>query len=146
MKNLLALIIAVILMACMVGCGNANNDITNNTVAPQSSSVVEDTEDAPETESIEEEEEEETDSEVNWEEFLSEYEAIIDDYIDVYNKYKDNPTDLTILNDYTELSTKITEWAQKAENMEDELSSNPEALKEYTETLSRVTAKLTSLS
>lgn len=77
-----------------------------------------------------------------WKEFLKEYEEFVDNYIIIYKKYQANPTDATLLADYTELMQKLPEWEEKAADMQAELASNPEALKEYTETLAQIAQKL----
>lgn len=46
-------------------------------------------------------------------EFLAGYEKFMDKYIDVLKKYKANPTDASIMSDYTSLMTEATEWSTK---------------------------------
>ncbi len=146
MKKFLILFMVAILTFTLVACGtnNNNDEIENSTI----SSVVKDTEqeDLKVPEATENTSEPESQKEtVEWKEFLEEYEEIVDDYVEVYNKYMENPTDMTILNDYTKLSQDISEWSSKASKVETDLSSNPQALKEYTETLARITQKLSSI-
>ena len=82
---------------------------------------------------------------IDWREFLREYEAWVDSYIEFMEKYNENPTDLTLLTDYMKLMDEYIEWAEKAENVEVELANSPEALKEYMETLTRIIGKLASI-
>lgn len=52
----------------------------------------------------------------NCDEFLEGYEEFMDDYIVVLKKYKDNPTDTSILSDYTSLMTEAQSWATKTKD------------------------------
>ena len=80
-----------------------------------------------------------------WKEFLADYEAFMDSYVEIMKKYKADPTDMSILADYTELSAELVEWSEKTEKMQDDLENSPEALKEYLETLGRITEKMSEL-
>ena len=82
---------------------------------------------------------------IDWKEFLREYEAWVDSYIEFMEKYNDSPTDLTLLTDYMKLMEEYLEWAEKAEAVEVELANSPQALKEYMETLTRIIGKLASI-
>lgn len=79
---------------------------------------------------------------VSWEEFLAEYEAWVDDYIALLEKYKANPADMTILTDYTRMMQELTEWTEKGEALEADLADFPEALAEYSAALARILQKL----
>ena len=45
--------------------------------------------------------------------FLKDYEKFIDKYIVVLKKYKANPTDMPIMQDYTELASKAGKFSSK---------------------------------
>lgn len=79
---------------------------------------------------------------VDWKQFLKDYEAWFDGYIDLLKKYQSNPTDLTILSDYTAQMQKMSEWSEKADKIKVDLANDPEALSEYMATLSRIMQKL----
>jgi len=81
-----------------------------------------------------------TPGKVAWKDFLNEYETWVDNYIVLLQKYKDNPSDLSIMLEYLDMMQAIVEWSDKAENIEVGMSSNE--LTEYLETLTRITAKL----
>jgi hypothetical protein len=49
-------------------------------------------------------------------EFLEGYEIFMDNYIVVLKKYKDNPSDPSILSDYTALMTEAQEWSTKTKD------------------------------
>lgn len=76
-----------------------------------------------------------------WKQFLKDYEAWVDDYIAIVKKYKDNPTDMSILSDYTEMVSEMTEWSEKADEIELELEDTDAAL-EYSAELLRIAGKL----
>jgi len=50
---------------------------------------------------------------VDCEEYLKGYEKFMDNYIAIIKKYKANPSDASILTDYTSMLTKAQEWAEK---------------------------------
>lgn len=90
---------------------------------------------------------ESTASTVAWREFLDEYEAWVDRYVAFYKKYQANPTDLTLLADYATMTSELTEWSTKTEEMEQELESASAAeLAEYTAELARIAAKLAQIA
>ncbi|MDY0281901.1 MAG: hypothetical protein RBR35_15230 [Salinivirgaceae bacterium] len=47
------------------------------------------------------------------EEFLKGYEKFMNEYIAILKKYKNNPSDMTIMSEYTSLMMKATEWNTK---------------------------------
>lgn len=46
-------------------------------------------------------------------EFLDGYEKFMDDYIAILKKYKNDPTDASILSEYTSIMSEATEWSTK---------------------------------
>lgn len=56
---------------------------------------------------------------VDCDEFLRDYEAFVDSYIKLLKKYKANPTDPTILNEYTDAAQKALDMQNKAANCSD---------------------------
>ena len=46
-------------------------------------------------------------------EFLSGYEQFMDNYISILKKYKNNPTDASILSEYTSIMAEASEWSSK---------------------------------
>ncbi len=116
-------------------------DIVEETVAESTESIVE--------ESVASTEEASDDDKIfgseDWRQFLADYEAWVDDYIALFKKYKENPSDLSILADYTKMLYEMTEWSEKAGNMELEIEDTKEAL-EYSTELLRIAAKLAEAS
>lgn len=84
-------------------------------------------------------------SDAEWKQFLKDYEAWVDSYIAIYNKYKANPTDQSILSDYTKMVGEMTEWSEKADDIEDELEDTDAAL-EYSAELMRIASKLANIA
>ena len=81
-------------------------------------------------------------SNYDWKQFLKDYEEWVDSYVILLNKYKNNPSDLSILTDYIEQIEKLDEWSEKAEQVEIDLENDYDALKEYLEMLTRIIKKL----
>ena len=121
MNKIFALLISVVLIFSLAACGvptDTDNETNSTEIVEQQSTV-------------------------KWKEFLKEYEAWIDEYILFMNKYKENPADLSLLSDYADMATEITEWASKADEVQVELeSSSPAEVAEYSAQLAKLAAKL----
>ncbi len=55
-------------------------------------------------------------------EFLDGYESFMDDYISIMKKYKDDPSDASILSEYSSVMSEATEWSAKTADC----AANPE--------------------
>lgn len=129
MKKLLALVMVGVLVFVFVACENKTNNDTSieSTTAVESSSETT-SEEAP-----------------DWKQFLSEYEAWVDDYIEFMKKYEKNPSDLTLLSEYATMASDMTEWAEKSDEVSADLeNASPAELSEYTAELTRILNKLTA--
>ena len=80
----------------------------------------------------------------DWEDFIEEYEEWVDDYIVFMENYNDNPTDPTLLTQYTNLVTELSDWAVKADDLSEDLTDE-EAIKFSTE-IARINAKLATIA
>ena len=80
-----------------------------------------------------------------WRQFLKDYEAWVDDYIAMVKKYQSNPTDMSILSDYTEMMSELTNWAKRADEIEIELEDTDAAI-EYSQELLRIAGKLAEVA
>lgn len=69
------------------------------------------------------------------EKFFKEYEEFVDDYIAMFKKYKNNPNDMSLMQDYTSMVTKASEWTAKIADCKDD--------KEFAERLIELQMKLT---
>ncbi|MBQ1186287.1 MAG: hypothetical protein IIX54_01185 [Clostridia bacterium] len=105
-----------------------------------SSILIEDDDDTVETGSTEElSDESSTDD--SWREFLKEYEEWADKYIAVVKKYKANPTDLSILTEYTSLITELSDWTTRADDISSSIVDVKDAT-EFSTELARIAAKI----
>ena len=77
-----------------------------------------------------------------WEKFIDDYNKWTDEYVEIVNKYKANPTDTSILTDYTEMTSEVTEWADKADTITEELSNSPSDAAKFAEELLKISNKL----
>jgi hypothetical protein len=50
------------------------------------------------------------------EQFCSDYEAFADEYVTFMKKYKSNPSDMTILSEYSEMMTKVAEMEESSKD------------------------------
>ena len=82
-----------------------------------------------------------TTSDDAWRNFLKEYEEWVDKYIAVIKKYNANPTDLSILTEYTSLMTELADWTAEADDISDSIVDVEDAA-EYSAELIRIAAKL----
>lgn len=121
MKKIISIVLTLTLVLALAACGaNTTNIESNNNDVVQ-----------------------ETSNTTKWKDFINEYEEWVDDYIEITEKYKANPSDLSILSDYTDMMAELTEWTTKTEDMEKELEGASAAeLAEYSSELARIAKKL----
>lgn len=77
---------------------------------------------------------------IDWKSWIAEYERWIDDYIDLLERFAANPLDPAISSAYMASMTELIEWAERAEQLEGELSGDD--LREYTAALQRIMNRL----
>ena len=75
-----------------------------------------------------------------WRQFLKDYEAWVDDYVALMEKYNEDPENLELLNESVALAMDALEWANRADELEDDIPL--EDISEYLETLSRILQKI----
>lgn len=73
---------------------------------------------------------------------MDSYESFMDEYIEFMQEYEDNPTDATLLAEYTDYLTKYSEYMEAFGKWEDE-DLNDAELAYYLEVQTRVSKKLT---
>ena len=72
---------------------------------------------------------------------MDSYEEFMDEYVAFMKKYKENPSDVSLLMDYAKYVSKYSDMVDKFDKWEDE-DLNNEELSYYIEVSSRVTSKL----
>ena len=77
-----------------------------------------------------------------WKKFLTEYEKWADDYVALLKKYSDNPTDASLIAEYTKCMEMLSDWPDKVAKVQKDLANDPAALKEYTDTVTKIAEKL----
>ena len=127
--------LSVLLLFSLTACGGSDN---SNDADTQNSEIVSQIE----SEETDDETVSQKDEEVEWKQFIKEYDEWVDDYIALLKKYNDNPTDMTILSDYTEMMSDLTEWSTKADEVTEELENSPKAAAEYAAELTKIAEKL----
>lgn len=81
----------------------------------------------------------------SFKEMMDSYEAFFDEYIDFMKKYKDNPSDLSLISEYTEYLSKYSDYMSKLSAVDtDSLSAADLAY--YTEVNARITKKLAEVA
>lgn len=71
---------------------------------------------------------------------LKAYEEFVDEYVDFMKKYKDNPTDLGMLSDYSDMLSKLNEYQEEIDKYDGTLTGADAVY--YTKVLARATNKL----
>ena len=135
--------LVVILALALTGCAKQANEGHNGV-----ETKVEETADAKTSteENIKNDKTENTGN-GDWRQFLKEYELWIDDYISFMKKYTENPKDASLIADYAEFMSKLSEWGEKNKNIENSLKdASPNDIREYYETLSKIIKKLDALN
>lgn len=79
---------------------------------------------------------------VEWRKFLQKYEEWVNDYIDLIKKYKANPNDASIISEYVDMMTKLSEWSEKSDTVKVQLENDPTAQFEYLSELVRINQRL----
>lgn len=132
---LLALTFLIVFAAC-----SSNKENTEETKESTSVEQIEDT--SAQEESKEDESSEE---ETEWQKFLNDYDKWVDTYIELLKKYKENPTDATLITEYAKLSQEALTWTEDAEAIQADLEkASPDELIEYSKQLTVITEKLSA--
>lgn len=140
MKKILVAIIAIVLVLALFGCGGDNDAPAEE---PEATETVEmETEESETADAAEEASD--SDSGVLSPEFkktMDDYEAWFDHYCEVMKKYQDNPSDLELMSEVTDLLSEETTMLEQMENM-DESEMNSAELAYYIEVTARIEKKL----
>jgi len=162
-KILIILIIIVVLVLAGKACGGSKDTdtsvddsaVTNQEVSDSDaadSDDAESSEDASEPESADDKssdsDDESSESSVISPEFkktMDDYEAWFDHYCEVMKKYEDNPSDLEVLSEMTDLLAEESKMLEQLENM-DESEMNTAEYAYYIEVTARIEKKLLEVS
>ena len=144
MKKFLVIIIAVILILALFGCGkDKTTTVENDTGTAESIDIVEEDTESSETPDTDEESSE-SDSGVLSPEFkktMDDYEAWFDHYCDVMERYQEDSTNLELLSEMTDLLSEETTMLEEMENM-DQDDMNAAELAYYLEVTARIEKRL----
>lgn len=170
MKKSLSVLLAIITLLCLgvfalTGCSSARissvtstSETTKETAEETTKATTEATTEAT-TKAVSDDEEDEEDVDEDSEDedeesgevdpelkaFLDSYEAFYDEYIDFIVKYNENPTDLTLMTEYTEMMLKLNEFQSATEKYDTDEMSEADRLY-YIEVITRVEKKLLEAS
>lgn len=125
MKKIIALVLALMLALSMTACVDEVSQSAQSMIDGVASNLdkADDGED------------------LTWEEFLEEYEKWADKYIAAIKKHQENPSDLTILNEYTKLVGEFTTWTFKAGEVIKDLAGS-EDLEKCKKEIERIADKI----
>lgn len=156
MKKTVTIIIAGLLILSMAGCGSTQETSTQQTqqstasAAPVQQAPQSTAEESPAAQTAAADSSSSSAASTEaWKQFLKDYEAWADSYVEFMKKYKENPSDLGLIGDYGNWIAETAEWAEKAEKYEDDLQKGdvtPEIISEYMNTLSRITKKIAEVA
>lgn len=135
MKKIIAVTVATLLMLTLAGCSRDEPS-------------TEDGSNAVDTYEVDNEETESTDSDdesgelsPEFKKTMDDYEAWFDHYCEVMKKYEENPSDLELLSEMTDLLSEETVMLEEMENM-DQSEMNAAELAYYIEVTARIEKKL----
>ena len=144
MKIYIAIIVTLILMLTLAGCGKDEpTTAENDTGTADSYEIVEEETESAET-SNSDDDSSELDSGLLSPEFkktMDDYEAWFDHYCDVMQRYKEDSSNLELLSEMTDLLTEETTMLEEMENM-DQSEMNIAELAYYLEVTARIEKKL----
>ena len=145
MKKILAVIVAMLLMLTMAACGSSEPAASED----ESGTVDTYEQDVEEPEASDSgEEAADADSGLLSPEFkktMDDYEAWFDHYCEVMKKYEENPSDLELLSEMSELLAEESTMLDQMENM-DQNDMNTAELAYYLEVTARIEKKLLEVS
>ena len=134
-RKALALLVSVLVIFTLVGCGGVSKGKSDD-IDSELLNTVEETDDvdskAPDS------------NDSQWKQFIKKYNAWVDKYIDLMKKYKANPTDVSVLSDYTKMVSEMNEWTEESQKITDQLDTD-EAL-EFAAELTKIAERLAEVA
>ncbi len=134
MKKLLAIVLIFVFVISLAACGDTKSD--NNTKVDNSSVISVESKNDETSSSTPNE-----NTESEWKKFIKDYETWVDEYIELTKKMKNNPTDTSILTEYTDMASKALEWTERSEEIQKSITNQQEAI-EYANELLRIADKM----
>lgn len=139
LKKLTATAIALLLLLTLAGCGEDDTASYTENGSEAVSTYEEDSEQTEQTEPPEEWDDGEISPE--FKKTMDDYEAWFDHYCEVLKNYQDDPGDIGLLNEMTELLSEETEMLEQMDNM-DQSEMTAAELGYYLEVTARIEKKL----
>lgn len=148
MKKVLALFIVTLLVLTLAACGGNSapagqaNEAGNTQTADNADTQATDNAQAESAE--EDSAAEETDTlnpadVTDWKEYIKEYEARVDEFIEVYKQYKAAPLNAAIADKYEKYAKKVDEWTNGAQELIKKLTM--EDIAEFAAEIERIAQK-----
>lgn len=138
MKKLLAILLAAMMLFSLTACGTEGND--GKTAQVENSSISDNTDTSTDLET--ENKSDDSIGDYTWKDYLVDYEKWVDDYIVVLKKHNENPSDLSILSDYSKMVQETAEWAERSEKIKSDIEDTSEML-EFSSELLKIASKIT---
>lgn len=142
-KTFLTIAMAAFFSFGMISCGGGSEEATSDETTTEETTDEGTSDEATDSEATEEEatEEEassdESTSGTDCNKWLDDYEAYMDDYVALVKKYQANPTDMTIMQEYTSM-------AQKAQSMSSSAPEDCAGDAAFAARLAKISAKMSA--
>jgi hypothetical protein len=138
-KNITLFSSMILSLMILASCGSSNSESSSSetTASPEVEAPASAAEPAATTEEPAETKEETTaaapseekESGNDCDAFLKEYEEWVNEYVTVAKKMKSNPSDMSILSDYTRMMSELNDWESKGKDCAGSASAAAKMLK-----------------
>jgi len=137
-KTFLTIAMAAFFSFGMISCGGGSEEATSDETTTEETTDEGTSDEATESEATEEEaSSDESTSGTDCNKWLDDYEAYMDDYVALVKKYQANPTDMTIMQEYTSM-------AQKAQSMSSSAPEDCAGDAAFAARLAKISAKMSA--
>ena len=137
-KTFLTIAMAAFFSFGMMSCGGGSEEATSDETTTEETTDEGTSDEATESEATEEEaSSDESASGTDCNKWLDDYEAYMDDYVALVKKYQANPTDMTIMQEYTSM-------AQKAQSMSSNAPEDCASDAAFNARLAKISAKMSA--
>jgi len=134
-KNITLFSSMILSLMILASCGSSNSESSSSEETPPpgieapASSVESPAEEPAESTESTPAASEEKESGNDCEAFLKEYEEWVDEYIVVAKKIKSNPSDMSVMSDYTRMMSELSDWDTKGKDCSGNASAAAKMLK-----------------